>query len=115
MDAMDRFGQELVLAGRRQAGRQPLYGTRFARTSSRRRVSAHVRIALIALVLVLATAAITLAATGVILEGSPVGTRAGRRTAALPASAGPGRWPAVGNADHPHHARAHLRADRPRR
>jgi hypothetical protein len=74
MDAMDRFGQELVLAGRRQAGRQPLYGTRFARTSSRRRVSAHVRIALIALVLVLATAAITLAATGVILEGSPVGT-----------------------------------------
>jgi hypothetical protein len=33
-----------------------------------------VRVALIALALVLATAAITLAATGVILEGSPVGT-----------------------------------------
>jgi len=78
MDAMDRFGQELVLAGRRRyAGRRllpALFGTRFARTSPRRRISAHVRIALVALVLVLATAAITLAATGVILTGSPVAT-----------------------------------------
>jgi hypothetical protein len=78
MDAIDRFGQELVLAGRRQHARrrplQALLGTRFARTSPRRRASAHVRVALIALALVLATAAITLAATGVILTGSPVGT-----------------------------------------
>jgi hypothetical protein len=68
MDAMDRFGQELVRAGRRrQAGRRPLpalFGARFA----------HMRIALLVLALVLATAAITLAATGVILTGSPVGT-----------------------------------------
>ncbi len=78
MDAMDRFGQELVRAGRRRHfGRRALpalFGTRFARTSPRRRASAHVRVALVALVLVLATAAITLAATGVILTGSPVGT-----------------------------------------
>jgi hypothetical protein len=78
MDAMDRFGQELVLAGGRQrAGRRPLsalFGTSFARTSSGRRASAHVRVALIALALVLATSAITLAATGVILTGSPVRT-----------------------------------------
>jgi hypothetical protein len=78
MDAMDRFGQELVRAGRRRhAGRRPLpalFGTRFARTSPRRRASVHVRVALVALALVLATAAITLAATGVILTGSPVGT-----------------------------------------
>jgi hypothetical protein len=78
MDAIDRFGQELVLAGRRRrAWRRPLLallGTRVARTSSRRRVSAHVRVALVVLALVLATAAITLAATGVILTGSPVGT-----------------------------------------
>lgn len=78
MDAMDRFGQELVLAGRRRhAGRRllpALFGTRFARTSPRRRASAHVRVALVALALVLASAAITLAATGVILTGSPVGT-----------------------------------------
>ena len=77
MDAMDRFGQELVRAGRRRhAGRrlQALFGTRFARTPPRRRASVHVRVALVALVLVLATAAITLAATGVILTGSPVGT-----------------------------------------
>jgi hypothetical protein len=78
MDAMDRFGQELVLAGRRRHAEwwpQPaLFGTRFARSPSRRRASAHVRVALVVLVLVLATAAITLAATGVILTGSPVGT-----------------------------------------
>jgi hypothetical protein len=78
MDAIDRFGQELVLAGKRRHMRRrllpALFGTRFARTSSRRRVSAHVRVALIALALVLATSAITLAATGVILTGSPVGT-----------------------------------------
>ena len=74
---MDRFGQELVLAGaRRHARRRPLqalFGTRFARTSPRRRTSAHVRVALVVLALVLATAAIALAATGVI-TGSPVGT-----------------------------------------
>jgi hypothetical protein len=78
MDAMDRFGQELVLAAaRRGAGWQPLpalFGTRFARMSPRRLLPAHMRVALIALALVLATAAITLAATGVILTGSPVGT-----------------------------------------
>lgn len=76
MDAMDRFGQELVLAGRRQrAGRRlpALFGGRPARTSARRGASAHVRVVLITLTLVLATAAITLAATGVILTGSPVG------------------------------------------
>ncbi|MGD1057430.1 MAG: hypothetical protein ABR992_08460 [Solirubrobacteraceae bacterium] len=76
MDAMDRFGRELVLAGRRRgAGRWPLstlFGTRFARTPSRRRAPAHLRVALVALVLVLTTSAITLAATGVILTGSPV-------------------------------------------
>jgi hypothetical protein len=78
MDAMDRFGQELVLAGRRRRARRrllpALFGTRFALTSPRRRASTHVRVALVALALVLATAAITLAATGVILTGSPVGT-----------------------------------------
>jgi hypothetical protein len=80
MDAMDRFGQELVRAGRRRhAGRRllpALFGTRFARTSPRRRASVQVRVAFVALALVLATAAITLAATGVILTGSPVGTAA---------------------------------------
>jgi hypothetical protein len=78
MDAMDRFGQELVRAGgRRHAWRRPLpalFGTRFARRSPRRHLSAHARVALVALALVLATTAITLAATGVILTGSPVGT-----------------------------------------
>jgi hypothetical protein len=78
MDAMDRFGQELVrAAGRRHAVRRPLgtlFGARFARSSPRRRASARVRVVLLVLVLVLATAAITLAATGVILTGSPVGT-----------------------------------------
>ena len=77
MDAMDRFGQELVAAaGRRRARRRlpALFGTRLARTSPRRGASAHVRVALVVLVLVLATAAITLAATGLILTGSPVGT-----------------------------------------
>jgi hypothetical protein len=77
MDAMDRFGQELVLAaGRRHPRRRPLpalFGIRFARPSPRRRAFAHVHIALIVVALVLATAAITLAATGVILTGSPVG------------------------------------------
>jgi hypothetical protein len=77
MDAMDKFGQELVQAGRRRRAGWlllALFGTRFARTSPRRRASVHVRVALVALALVLATAAITLAATGVILTGSPVGT-----------------------------------------
>ncbi|HEY4917952.1 MAG TPA: hypothetical protein VIH92_13650 [Solirubrobacteraceae bacterium] len=78
MDAIDRFGGELVLAGKRQHMRRrvlpALFGTRFARTPSRRRAPAHVRVALIALALVLATSAITLAATGVILTGTPVGT-----------------------------------------
>lgn len=78
MDAMDRLGQELVRAGRRRhAGRWPLSArssTRFAGASPSRRTSVHVRLALVVLVLLLATAAITLAATGVILTGSPVGT-----------------------------------------
>ncbi len=76
MDAMDRFGQALVLnGGRRGAGRGPLsgrFGARLARTSSGRRAPAHLRVAVVALALVLATSAITLAATGVILTGSPV-------------------------------------------
>ncbi len=76
MDAMDRFGQELVRAGRRRHAGRPqlpaLFGTRFARASPRRR--AYVRVGLLAFALVLAGAAITLAATGVILAGSPVGT-----------------------------------------
>jgi hypothetical protein len=91
MDAIDRFGQELVRAGRRRhAGWRALpalFGTRFARTSPslRRRASVQVRVALVALALVLATTALTLAATGVILTGSPV------RTAAAPiATAGEG-------------------------
>ena len=42
--------------------------------TSRIRVSPHLRVALVALALVLATSAITLAASGVILTGSPVGT-----------------------------------------
>ena len=78
MDAIDRFGQELVRAGRRRhVGRLPLpalFGTRFAGTSPRRRASVHLRVTLLVLAFVLATAAITLAATGVILTGSPVGT-----------------------------------------
>jgi hypothetical protein len=77
MDAMDRFGQELVRAGRRRPTwrRLPaLFGTGFARTSPRPSASVHLRVVLTAFVLVLATAAITLAATGVILTGSPVGT-----------------------------------------
>ncbi len=78
MDAMDRFGQELVLAGaRRHAGRRrlrALFGTRFARRSPRHGASARVLVALVVLALVLAIAAIALAATGVILRGSPVGT-----------------------------------------
>jgi hypothetical protein len=77
MDAMDRFGQELVLAGGRQKARRRLpaiFGTRSAGTSSRRHASTQMRVALVALALVLATSAITLAATGVILTGSPVGT-----------------------------------------
>lgn len=77
MDAMDRFGQELVLAGqRRHAGWHllPSLRRRLAHISPRRRASTHVRVALVVLALVLATAAITLAATGVILTGSPVGT-----------------------------------------
>jgi hypothetical protein len=120
MDAIDRFGQELVLAaGRRHAWRRPLralVGTRLAHISPRPRAFAHVRVALVVVALVLATAAITLAATGVILTGSPVGTaRAPIATAGegVPVPGG-ARLLAVGNADHPHHARAHLRADRPR-
>lgn len=79
MDAMDRFGQELVRAGRRRHARWPLpllLGGRFASASPRprRHAPVHVRVALVALALVLATAAIALAATGVILTGSPVGT-----------------------------------------
>lgn len=78
MDAMDRFGKELVRAGqRRRAGWWPLpalMSARLALTSPRGRASVHVRVALVALMLVLATAAITLAATGVILTGPPVNT-----------------------------------------
>jgi hypothetical protein len=74
MDAIDRFGQELVRAAGSQHSRLRLLGALFARSSPRRRASAHLRVALLVFALVLATAAITLAATGVILTGSPVGT-----------------------------------------
>lgn len=78
MDAMDRFGQQLVDAGRRHhAGRRSLrslFGARLTHSSSWRRMPTHLRVVLVALVLMLATTAITLAATGVILTGSPVGT-----------------------------------------
>jgi hypothetical protein len=78
MDAMDRFGQQLVDAGRRHhAGRRSLrslFGARLTHSSSRRRMPTHLRVVLVVLVLMLATTAITLAATGVILTGSPVGT-----------------------------------------
>jgi len=78
MDAMDRFGQELVLAaGRRHVRRRTLaalFGARLVLRSPRRHAFAHVRVVLVVVALVLATAAITLAATGVILTGSPVGT-----------------------------------------
>jgi len=80
MDAIDRLGQELVTAGRRRQARRrrlPAFlhtHTRGAPRSARRGASARVRAALIALVLVPATATIALAAGGVILTGSPVGT-----------------------------------------
>ncbi len=74
MDAMDRFGQGLVLAGGRRRARRRALSARFVRRAPARRSAAHVRVALVVLALVLATAAITLAATGVILTGSPVGT-----------------------------------------
>jgi hypothetical protein len=78
MDAMDRFGEALVQAGQRRArSRWP----RRAITSGGRpyksrplRSLVRLRVAIIALVLLLATTAIALAATGVILTGSPVHT-----------------------------------------
>lgn len=73
MDAMDRFGDALVQAGsRRSSGRRahlPWYRRFTPRPVGSR---ARLRVALIALALVFATTAITLAATGVILTGSPV-------------------------------------------
>jgi hypothetical protein len=78
MDAMDRFGQELMRsAQRRSERRRPLRA--LARASQARaprppRALARLPVALTVLVLLLATTAIALAATGVILTGSPVRT-----------------------------------------
>ena len=129
MDAMDRFGQELVLAGRRRHPRRRLLSA--LRHTFRTDIVATPRIRAsacraVALALVLATSAITLAATGVILTGSPVG--AAHLRSPPPAMAS--RWRAArgcypceqqtrpaachGECGHPHHARPDLRADRPR-
>jgi hypothetical protein len=77
MDAMDRFGEALVQAGRRRrrlAWRPLRAVSRAGLGHARRPVGspARLRVALVALVLVFATTAIALAATGVILTGSPV-------------------------------------------
>ncbi len=76
MDAMDRFGRELVEAGRhRRRNRWPLWVVSYARLGRTPRLGgslARMRVLFAALALVFATTAITLAATGVILTGSPV-------------------------------------------
>lgn len=78
MDAMDRFGDALVQAGRRRSRRR--WTPRAVLFAGRRDAPrplgslARLRVAVIALALVLATTAIALAATGVIPTGSPVGT-----------------------------------------
>jgi hypothetical protein len=76
MDAMDRFGEALVEAGRRRrfhrwtprAVSYPGFGL----TPRHMRPLARLRIGLVVLALAFATTAIALAATGVILAGSPV-------------------------------------------
>jgi hypothetical protein len=77
MDAMDRFGEELVLAAARRPAARPalgfLAGIRFVRRPSGRRL-VRWRVVLAVLLLILALTTITLAATGVILTGAPVGT-----------------------------------------
>ncbi|MGH2854576.1 MAG: hypothetical protein ACRDLF_10370 [Solirubrobacteraceae bacterium] len=76
MDAIDRFGEALVEAGRRRRLRRwTLRAASYAglgSTPRRAGVLARLRVGLVALALVFATTAITLAATGVILTGSPV-------------------------------------------
>jgi hypothetical protein len=75
MDAIDRFGQELVRSGqRRSARRRPLRALPVANRQRAPRALARLPVALSAVVLLLATTAIALAATGVILTGSPVRT-----------------------------------------
>ena len=111
MDAIDRFGEALV-----EAGARPRKGRRLLRPTARRTSvlgRSRLHIALVALALVFATTAIALAATGVILTGSPVqpcqpsdrdrrrgDTGPRRKPAAAPASRR-SRWGAtVGHADH---------------
>jgi hypothetical protein len=74
MDAIDRYGPALVDAGHR---RQTRWWTLRALSPFRRpcsRASVNARVLIAVVVIVLATGAIALAATGVILTGSPVGT-----------------------------------------
>jgi hypothetical protein len=76
MDAMDRFGEALVEAGRRR--RPGRWGLRAAFYAGLARIPElggslpRMRVSLLALALALATTTIALAATGVILTGSPV-------------------------------------------
>lgn len=75
MDAMDRFGEALVQAGRRRhPSHWPLRAVSYVRHGRMPALASHarLRITLAALALVLASTAIALAATGVILTGSPV-------------------------------------------
>jgi hypothetical protein len=78
MDAMDRFGEALVHVGQRR--NRSRWTLRAGPAAGRQHVQrplrslARVRVALIALALLLATTAIALAATGVIATGSPVRT-----------------------------------------
>jgi hypothetical protein len=76
MDAIDRFGEALVQAGRRRRGRWALrwavpsmHGLYAPRRAGSR---ARLRVVLLALALALAMTAVGLAATGVILTGAPV-------------------------------------------
>ena len=76
MDAIDRFGEALVEAGRRRRpGRWGVRTAFYAGLAHMQRLGGslpRLRVALLALALGLATTTITLAATGVILTGSPV-------------------------------------------
>jgi hypothetical protein len=72
MDAIDTFGQQLVHAAHRRRRRRG-WGTGWGPRPRRRPLPrGRLRVALIVFVLAFATTAIALAATGVILSGSPV-------------------------------------------
>ena len=80
MDVIDRFGQQLITAGRRRR-HLPWWLSLALPAAPRRRLRpaasrprARLRLILIVLLLAFLTTAATLAATGVILTGSPVGT-----------------------------------------